>query len=207
MRISDDRYARERARLELALRFLQHEARTQTIRAWTGLSDDRIRKLFRSYSALSMRPLLRHRGKSPHQVAFFARSHRLWQETAVLASLLATLGVIPAAGSAESPAPTVARGELLCSAFELYRCVVRAPQISFEHAVFLVSALLRGDQLRLGNCSGCGALLVAERWPVREARCTGCTGAEAHRPAADGRYAPARPDARAIYTGPESELI
>ena len=45
MRISDDRYSRERARMELALRFLHHEARTQTIRAWTGLSDDRIRKL------------------------------------------------------------------------------------------------------------------------------------------------------------------
>ena len=45
MRISDDRYSRERARMELALRFLRHEARTQTIRAWTGLSDDRIRKV------------------------------------------------------------------------------------------------------------------------------------------------------------------
>jgi len=37
MRISDDRYNRERARMELALRFLHHEARKQTIRAWTGL--------------------------------------------------------------------------------------------------------------------------------------------------------------------------
>jgi hypothetical protein len=47
MRISDDRYNRERLSLDLALRFLRHEARTQTIRAWTGLSDDRIRKLDR----------------------------------------------------------------------------------------------------------------------------------------------------------------
>lgn len=45
MRISDDRYHRERSSLDLALRFLRYEARTQTIRAWTGLSDDRIRKL------------------------------------------------------------------------------------------------------------------------------------------------------------------
>jgi hypothetical protein len=45
MRISDDRYSRERLCLQVALRFLEHEARTQTIRAWTGLSDDRIRKL------------------------------------------------------------------------------------------------------------------------------------------------------------------
>jgi hypothetical protein len=42
MRISEDRYSRERLCLQVALRFLEHEARTQTIRAWTGLSDDRI---------------------------------------------------------------------------------------------------------------------------------------------------------------------
>ena len=45
MRISDDRYSRERLCLNLALRFLRHEARTQTIRTWTGLTDDRIRKV------------------------------------------------------------------------------------------------------------------------------------------------------------------
>jgi len=45
MRISDDRYDRERSSLDLALQFLRHESRTQTIRTWTGLSDDRIRKL------------------------------------------------------------------------------------------------------------------------------------------------------------------
>ena len=49
MRISDDRYDRERSSLDLALQFLRHEARTQTIRLWTGLSDDRIRNLYRSY--------------------------------------------------------------------------------------------------------------------------------------------------------------
>jgi len=51
MRISDDRYSRDRQRLDLALRFIHHEARTRTIRVWTGLTDDRIRKLYRSYVA------------------------------------------------------------------------------------------------------------------------------------------------------------
>src|SRR5580693_1027467 len=97
MRISDDRYSRERERMELALRFLHHEARTQTIRAWTGLSDDRIRKLYRSYLRQAQRYLPRHRGKSPHQIAYFTRSLRLQEETAVLASVLSLLGVVPAA--------------------------------------------------------------------------------------------------------------
>ncbi len=49
MRITDDRYTRDRQRFDLAFRMIHHEARTSTIRSWTGLSDERIRKLYRSY--------------------------------------------------------------------------------------------------------------------------------------------------------------
>jgi hypothetical protein len=196
MRISDDRYSRERARMELALRFLRHEARTQTIRAWTGLSDDRIRKLYRSYMSQARRQLPRHRGKSPHQVAYFSRSLRLQEETALLASVLSLLGVVPAApASAAAPAglpgtdaaavgaslPGVTRGELLCQAFEAFRLLLPSAHISFEHAVFLATALARGDQLRLGDCSDCGSLLVTERLLLRGARCPHCAGTAAPR--------------------------
>jgi hypothetical protein len=184
MRISDDRYSRERARMELALRFLRHEARTQTIRAWTGLSDDRIRKLYRSYMTHARRYLPRHRGKSPHQVAYFTRSLRLQQESAVLGSVLSLLGVVPAvhgvgAGTAPgAPAlPTLGRGELLCAAFEAFQLLLPSTQISFEHAVFLATALTRGDQLRLGGCCDCGSLMVTERFPLRDVRCHHCAGA------------------------------
>ena len=188
MRISDDRYSRERARMELALRFLHHEARTQTIRAWTGLSDDRIRKLYRSYLSQARRHLPRHRGKSPHQIAYFTRSLRLQEETALLASVLSLLGVVPAGSpvgvSAAAAAacaggaslPGVTRGVLLCQAFEAFRLLLPSAQISFEHAVFLAIALARGDQLRLGDCGDCGSLMVTERFPLRSARCTHCTG-------------------------------
>ena len=77
MRISEDRYDRDRQRLELALRFLTHEARTQTIRAWTGLTDDRIRKLYRSHLGRAACYVPRHRGQSPHQSAYFMRSLRI----------------------------------------------------------------------------------------------------------------------------------
>jgi hypothetical protein len=178
MRICDDRYSRERARMELALRFLQHEARTQTIRTWTGLSDDRIRKLYRSYMSQARRHLPRHRGKSPHQVAYFTRSLRLQEETALLASVLSLLGVVPAGASAaagNASLPGVTRGVLLCQAFEAFRLVLPSAHISFEHAVFLATALARGDQLRLGDCSDCGSLMVTERLPLRSSRCTHCT--------------------------------
>ena len=183
MRISDDRYSRERLRMELALRFLRHEARTQTIRAWTGLSDDRIRKLYRSYMSEARGPLPRHRGKSPHQVAYFTRSQRLQQESAVLASMLSLLGVVPALapGAAGAVPPGLTRGALLCAAFEAYCAFVPAAQISFEHAVFLATALTRGDQLRLGGCAGCGSLIVTERFSARRQRCQLCgDAARAH---------------------------
>lgn len=189
MRISDDRYHRERTCLELALRFLRHEARTQTIRAWTGLSDDRIRKLYRAYMSQVRGRLPRHRGKSPRQIAFFTRSLRLQEESMLLASLLTLLGVVPAPppGSATQPwspaphscpasHPPLARGELLCQAFEAFRWLMPQAQISFEHAVFLVSALGRGDQLRLTCCEDCGSMMLSERFPLRAARCAHCAG-------------------------------
>src|ERR1700691_1080007 len=96
MRVSDDRYSRDRLRLDLALRFLGHGARTHTIRAWTMLSDDRIRKLYRSY-VYTVDDAPRHRGKSPQQIGFFMRGQRAQHETGVLASFFALLGVVPTA--------------------------------------------------------------------------------------------------------------
>ena len=179
MRISDDRYSRERLCLDLALRFLHHEARTQTIRIWTGLTDDRIRNLYRSYMSRGAHFVPRHRGKSPHQVAFFTRSLRVQWETAQLASLLSLLGVVPthAGLEAASALPTVARGERLCLAFEMYQTTIPSSQISFEHTVFLALSLARGDQLKLGGCRECGGMLVIERLPVRDKRCQYCSAA------------------------------
>jgi hypothetical protein len=176
MRISDDRYHRERLRLELALRFLRHEARTQTIRAWTGLTDDRIRKLYRSYLAHAQRAMPRHRGKSPHQVAYFSRSLRLQEETLALTTILWLLGVLPAPAEAEAPGSLAAltRGALLCRAFEAYRRVRPEALISFEHAVFLAGALGRGEQLRVAWCTECEGLMVCEAFTLRAGRCHHC---------------------------------
>src|ERR1700689_672711 len=174
MRISDDRYSRDRSRFDIAVQFIRHEARTPTIRVWTGLSDDRIRKLYRSYLCESHgTPLTRHRGKSPQQVAFFMRSGRARQEAALLASLYQLPGPLP-----QAPAPQLARslacltrGELLCQAYEAYRGLIPEGLISFEHAVFLLTTLVRGDELILGACRDCGAAVLVDRWPLRSPLC------------------------------------
>ena len=177
MRISDDGYDRERSSLDLALKFLRYEACTQTIRTWTGLSDDRIRNLYRSYMSRGANFVPRHRGKSPHQVTYFTRSHRIQWETAQLASLLSLFSVVPPRPSAElaTALPTVARGEKLCFAFETYVAAVGATQISFEHTVFLATSLARGDQLKLSGCRECGGLVVVERFPVKARQCQYCS--------------------------------
>jgi hypothetical protein len=179
MRVLDDRYSRDWGRLNLALRFLMHEARTRTICVWTGLTQDRIRSLYRDYMNSAGTHIPRHRGKSPQTVAYFTRSLRVQQETAVLASLLCLNGVVAAPSAAEAGrmSPGLARGALLCDAFEAYRTYVPSAQISFEHTIFLTTVLVRGDQLRLDTCKTCGSLVVVERFPIRDPQCLHCVGA------------------------------
>jgi hypothetical protein len=177
MRVSDDRYSRDRLRFDIAVQFIQHEARTHTIRAWTGLSDDRIRKLYRSYLCDCSGPrLTRHRGKSPQQVAFFMRTGRARQEAALLASLCCLLGALPPVPAPQlaRSLPGLARGELLCQAYEAYRGLVPDGMISFEHAVFLLTTLVLGEELILGGCRDCGAALLVDRWSLRAPRCPLC---------------------------------
>ncbi len=177
MRIYDDRYNRERLRFHVALRFIRLEARTQTIRRWTGLTDDRIRKLYRSYLADDARPLVRHRGKSPHRAALFLRSARARRESALLASLCRLLGALPEQRGPQCSLtlPSLRRAELLCQAYETYRALVGEALLTFEHAVFLLTTLAQGAELACGRCHGCHALVVIDRWSLGEPRCSVCT--------------------------------
>ena len=98
------------------------------------------------------------------------------QEASVLASICYLLGVMPPAQVADAPRhlPGMQRGEALCDAFETYRMLMPAPRISFEHTVFLVTALARGDELRAMHCADCSALVVVDRLAVEQRRCLSC---------------------------------
>jgi hypothetical protein len=176
MRVHENRYNRDRQRYDLALRFIQHEARTRTIRIWTGLTDDRIRKLYRGCITANEPPPTRHRGKSPQQTGYFVRTPEMRQESAVLASVCYLLGVVPISQVADATRsmPGMQRGEALCAAFETYRQLLPTARISFEHAVFLVIALARGDELRAAPCSDCTGLIVIDRYSPAARRCLAC---------------------------------
>lgn len=180
MRIHHTRYNRDRQRHDLALRFIQHEARTRTIRMWTGLADDRIRKLYRSLMFEGAAVPVRHRGKSPQQACYFVRTPEIRQETSVLASVCYLLDVMPSGQVADASrsVPGMQRGEALCAAFETYRQLVPDARISFEHAVFLVLALARGDELRATHCTECTGLIVIDRYSPAARRCMACDSAQ-----------------------------
>jgi Flagellar transcriptional activator (FlhC) len=186
MRISDDRYTRDRQRLDLALRFIHHEARTFTIRQWTGLSDDRIRKLYRSYVMHhGVRHVLRHRGKSPRQAAFFFKSAEVNFQAAQLGSMFLLYGLV--AGAADGLVPryrvgSLDSGTLLCRAYEAYLELHAPANISFEHAWFLLLALARHDEVAIARCPACRGLRLRDLLAKHKLACSNCdhTGAPTH---------------------------
>ncbi len=179
MRVTDDRYSRDRQRFDLAMRMIQHEARTRTIRVWTGLSDDRIRKLYRSYVDGRGAAIKRHRGKSPTQTAFFLRNAEARRHSSALAGLFAILGLLRDAAAGRQAGGTLAAlqwGELFCQTYETYASLYRSQRISFEHAWHLLHLLQRSAELRAGRCPGCQALMVVDALRTTEPVCTWCEG-------------------------------
>jgi hypothetical protein len=178
MRVSDDRYTRDRQRLDLALRLIRHEARTFTIRQWTGLSDDRIRKLYRSYVMNhDAWRVARHRGKSPRQAAYFFKNEELNFQAVQLASLFVMYGLLDgtAAGvEARYRAGSLDSGALLCQAYEAYRELHAPANISFEHAWFLLLALSRRDEVGIARCGACGAVRLRDLLAKRRLTCCNC---------------------------------
>ena len=177
MRISEDRYTRDLRRLELARRMLHLEARTRTICTWTGVSRDRVRKLARASTPPDC-PAgpMRHRGQSPHQIGYFFKSPRINAHASALACLCEMYEVLRPAPTT-IPAqqfPSLARGENLCTAYEIYRAITLNSLISFEHGVLLATALAQGDELALNPCQECGGLFLIDRFAHHDERCEHC---------------------------------
>jgi hypothetical protein len=99
----------------------------------------------------------------------------LKEESSFLASVCSLLGVLPQAGTQfnQRALANLARGELLCQAFEAYQQLLPSHGIRFEHAVYLVTSLARGDELALNNC-GCGSLIVSDRFAFGALSCLHC---------------------------------
>jgi hypothetical protein len=173
MHISNERYFLDRERHDLALRMIRHEARTCTIRSCTGLTDDRIRRLYKTYASHAGAALRRRRGKSPRQPAYFVRNLRAQYESSLLACTFASFGLLHARVRDEPG--SIRFGELFCDAYETHLQLLAHAEISFEHAWFLLQLLVRRTGLRVTRCRRCDTQYLSD--PVNAARrsCPVCT--------------------------------
>ena len=179
MRLTDDRYANERAQFELALRMIRHEARTRTIRECTGLSDDRIRKLYSTYFRNSgASGVRRRRGKSPRQIGRFVKNadHQLQATTLVALYCIGLLLRIDEGGNVHPcwPRPDVEFGHRVCRAFETYLLVHDRPLLSFEWAWNLLHTISINDELVLALCTHCHSRYVHDAYALDLKICPAC---------------------------------
>lgn len=179
MRITDDRYAGERERLDLALRLIRLQARTHIITHCTGLSQDRVRKLYTTYfKHRDTRRVKRHRGKSPSSVEFFVRNPWTQAEASLLAHLFAAwelLRIMPDLRTAPCKIATaLAFGQRLCDAYEEFHEANPGTAISFEHAWNLLGALTEREALLLLDCGACNTFYVQDALALDGRRCPAC---------------------------------
>lgn len=162
MRISEDRYARDLRRLNLAQRLIREEVRTRWIRAWTELSDNRIRNLYRSYDK-AFGTVKRRRGPNPTQLSAFLTSPPLRAEASAIGGLALACGAIPETSKlrARRESPDLETHERVVDVFERFHQIVPASRFKMEQFIPLLGALAEGEDLRMGLCSNCrGALLI-----------------------------------------------
>ena len=179
MRLTDDRYAGERRQFELALRMIRHEARTRTIRDCTGLSDDRIRKLYcRYFRDSGETDVRRRRGKSPRQITRFVKNptHQLQATTLVALYCAGLLLRVEQDNNVHScwPRPGVEFGHRVCRAFETYLMVHAEPLFNFEWAWNLLQSICYNDELYLAVCGACRSRYVQDAYALDLRTCPSC---------------------------------
>jgi hypothetical protein len=152
MRATDDRYRGEQAKFNLAMRMIRHEARTGTIRYFTGLNDDRIRKLYTTYFKHGEVPVRRQRGRSPTRIGLLSVE--------------------------QPPGPPLKHnidlGHRLCECFESFDELVPRSSLSFEWGWNLLISMRRGDELGIAHCEACSIGYVFDLLSLPRAACPAC---------------------------------
>ncbi len=171
------RYMREKGQIELALQMIAYEARTHTIRGCTGLSDDRIRRLYSTYfKDVKGTPVRRQRGKSPTRTAIFMRNLETQRQSATLAALLVQFGLLPRY-SVHAPLMAtrgIAYGTRFCRAYSMYVAICQKPEFCFERSWALCDALQNGEELVVLSCGQCSGLFVHDALSLKRLICPCC---------------------------------
>lgn len=171
--VTDDRMGRYFRRYQLGLRFLAHDARSQTTAEWCGLTKDQLVTLRRRWR---FGPDGRRRGPAPSSLQVFFRSRLHRNQAAVFASLCRILCERPGHDSGSAPEPFVCleNGEMLCEALEAYREWQPDATMDFEYALLLAKATMQESSVALSQCSDCHKAILIEQVGRRRTTCTHC---------------------------------
>jgi hypothetical protein len=172
MRLSEDRYARDLRRIQLAHRMIRHEVRTYWICAFTQQTMDRVRNLLRSYGDEFTRA--RHRGAPPHNYTRLLLPV-LHSEASALAGIVLLWRLIPpeSVQNARRKLPSVELGEKLCKAFELFRVIVPGCAMTMDRLILLTLALAE-RQLTVRLCRECHAAILCDPIDLPRELCLSC---------------------------------
>ena len=175
----NERYIRERTQTDLALSMIQFEARTSTIRACTGLSDDRIRKLCQRYfTGRNGSTVRRRRGKSPQQISRFDKNPAHQLEATTLMHLFIAYDLIERSRDGRLTPKwqrtDIRCGRVFCAVYAAYLTVHPEPLFSFEWGWTLLLAVAREDTLAFASCGNCDADYLHDRYSLDFHVCPAC---------------------------------
>jgi hypothetical protein len=158
------------------MRMIRHEARTGTIRYFTGLNDDRIRKLYTTYFKHGEVPVRRQRGRSPTRIGPLVRTPQRALESGVFANVLLSNGLLSVE---QPPGPALKHnidlGHRLCECFETFDELVPRSSLSFEWGWNLLISMRRGDELGIAHCETCSICYVFDLLSLPRAACPACS--------------------------------
>lgn len=178
--------ASEAERFALAMRMLKFEARTRTIRLATQLSEDQIRRLYRSDDATASS---RHRGRSPSSALQYTRNHAAQLESSIFSGVLVKHGLI----KGRRPKPWLHNplqyAQRFCDAYAEYLLMAQQEALSFEQAWYFARSLAARGELYLQHCPRCASYFVRDTSTVLKNQCPLCQLRERQAPNKQGAKA------------------
>lgn len=164
---------RDFRRYQLALRLMRHQARTQTISELTQLTRHQLATLRQRWRVPQA---TRHRGPAPKSMAAFFHSPRARSEGASLTVLCQQFNAIPSGVGVGAPKDLLSLelGEQLCLVFEVYRGCFPDSAVEFEELLMLAVGLARGDEIAVGRCGSCAAVILIDRFAAPRYFCSHC---------------------------------
>jgi hypothetical protein len=165
------RMERELRRRQLAMTLIGHQARTQTIEEFTGLTRHQLATLRRRAGVPTES---RFRGPAPTAFDVFFSCARTRSESAVLAFLYRVSDASRFRKPDGSSEAAIERGEQLCEVYERWQHLVPSSQMEFEHLTLLGEGITRERPISFRHCDDCHAIILVDLLANQRRLCDHC---------------------------------